>query len=152
MVASRASEIFQLVGPLADHPHHFLTHPWPTRAGHSTRKKLLHAWCLAYYELFYSIQQCFVGAGSLVSGRLQGISRLIGKFSNYSDEPAAKTKEAYETIFVKMRNLKALEMQHPSLQEIDFSRHHLIQLKVKSGVLFVASWPLGTCRDIPASC
>lgn len=43
---------------------------------------------------------------------------MLGKPLDYSDEPAAKTEAAYETIFKKMKNLKQLEMRQPNLQQL----------------------------------
>ncbi len=41
---------------------------------------------------------------------------MLGKPSDYSDEPAAKTQAVYETIITGMMNLKELEMREPDLQ------------------------------------
>ena len=56
--------------------------------------------------------------------QIQQLEELaLGKPSDYSEEPAAKTKAAYETILKKMRNLKELQMQQPDLQRLDLSKH-----------------------------
>ena len=47
---------------------------------------------------------------------------MLGKPSDYSEEPAAKTRAAYENIFKKMRSLKALEMRQPNLQKLDLGK------------------------------
>ena len=45
----------------------------------------------------------------------------LGIPSDYSEDPAAKTQQAYENIFQKMSELKGLEMQQPDLPEINLS-------------------------------
>ena len=47
---------------------------------------------------------------------------VLGKPSDYSEEPAAKTQAAYETILKKMRNLKELEMREPNLQQLNVGK------------------------------
>ena len=42
----------------------------------------------------------------------------VSKPSDYSEEPAAKTKIVYQAIFKNMRNLKELKMQQPDLQQL----------------------------------
>ena len=55
--------------------------------------------------------------------QIQQLEELVlGKPSNYSEEPAAKTKSAYETILGNMRNLKELEMREPNLQQLDVGK------------------------------
>ena len=47
---------------------------------------------------------------------------VLGKPSDYSEEPAAKTQAAYETILGNMRSLKELEMRQPNLQQLDLGK------------------------------
>ena len=47
---------------------------------------------------------------------------ILGKPSVYSEEPAAKTQAAYETILISTRNLKELEMREPNLQQLDLCK------------------------------
>ena len=47
---------------------------------------------------------------------------VLSKPSDYSDEPAAKTQAAYETIFSKMMNLKELEMRYSDLQRLSLGK------------------------------
>ena len=47
---------------------------------------------------------------------------MLGKPSDYSEEPAAKTQAAYQTILKKMRNLKELEMLEPNLQQLNVGK------------------------------
>ena len=55
--------------------------------------------------------------------RIEQLEELVlGKLSVYSEEPAAKTKAAYETILKYMRNLKELEMRQPSLQQLNVGK------------------------------
>ena len=47
---------------------------------------------------------------------------MLGKPTDDSEEPAAKTEEAYKSVFSNMRNLKELEMQEPNLQQLDLGK------------------------------
>mgnify|MGYP000846147192 CR=1 FL=1 len=80
---------------------------------------------------------------------------MLGKPSDYSVEPAAKTQEAYESVLRNMRNLKELEMIEPNLRELMVGKQLLMQPHAKWEVryeLLVKNLPeltiLVICNDL----
>lgn len=55
--------------------------------------------------------------------RIRQLKELVlGMPSDHSEEPAAKTEEAYRTIADSMKNLRKLEMCHPYLQKFELGK------------------------------
>ena len=55
--------------------------------------------------------------------RIEQLEELVlGKRSDYSEEPAAKTRAAYENILGSMKGLKELEMREANLQQLNLGK------------------------------
>ena len=101
---------------------------------------LLHsnAGDILYYELSKSKSLLRLRSGTcLINAEYCGITEkgaqqiakieqleelVLGKPSDYSEEPAAKTEAAYKAILKNMRSLKALEMREANLQRLNLGK------------------------------
>ena len=73
--------------------------------------------------LFNAEDCCITEEGVEQIAKIEELEELIlGKPSVYSEEPAAKTQAAYQTILRNMGNLKELEMREPNLQQLSLCK------------------------------
>lgn len=71
---------------------------------------------------------------------------VLGKLSDYSEEPEAKTQVTYKYIFRELGNLKKLEMREPTFQKI-YLREQWVMQAIATSAILVSSCPLEIYRD-----